>query len=89
MLTPHYRFMLWLLLRIAPTTVLADQYLTVERDIDAELDPAERRLHAIFRNRLAGELHRRAVNRNERIVSVNGLRYSIEPRGTVTRAPFD
>jgi hypothetical protein len=78
-LTPHYNFLLWLLLKFSPSHILVDQFIEIQREIMAEAEPFERQLHCIFRNKLAGELYRRAVKRNVRYVQVKGVRYQIEP----------
>jgi hypothetical protein len=78
-LKPHYNFLLKLLLLFSPTSVLVDKFLEVQRDIAAEHDPFERQIHCLFRNKLAGELHHRAVTRKDRLVQLNGNRYQIEP----------
>lgn len=78
-LKPHYSFLLWLLLLTSPTYVLVDQFLEVQQDIAVECDPYERRIHCLYRNKLAGELHRRAVTKNDRLVQINGNYYQIEP----------
>jgi len=87
----HYRVMLWLLLTLAPTAILVDQFIEVQQDIAAEGNPFERQLHCLYRSKLSNELHRRVVRRNDCLVEVEGNLYRVEPAhvGAVWLRPLD
>lgn len=90
-ITLRYRFLIWLLLIISPTPIIVDQFLRAEQDIAIESDAFERQLHCVYRNIMATELYRRAVNNNDRIVHIDGVCYRIEPAhvGAVWLRPID
>lgn len=90
-LTLRYRILIWLLLIISPTPIIVDQFLRAERDIAIETGSFERQLHCIFRNVLAAELYRRAIQNNDRVVHLDGMCYRIEPAhvGAVWLRPLD
>jgi hypothetical protein len=78
-ITLRYRFLIWLLLIISPTPIIVDQFLRAQQDIAIESDAFERQLHCIYRNIMAAELYRRAVNDDDSVVHIDGMCYRIEP----------